>query len=207
MKLVVASNLPGVENAFEAAAHGISNFERSQTANGKTINLWDGSGMRRGGFGASWRVSRAIMFRTQGASAETPWPDYTDAEAQYAAIKGSILGRKVGKSTGDLNRWERGSERLAPSMFRRSHSEYVQDERPRSAAFGTAVPYASRLHAGIGRAPKGLGGATPPPRPLLGLGRSLKRDWLLDLTDFVSMHTAAIGVRASKAAILEGAAK
>jgi len=207
MKLSVASNLPGVSDAFEAAVEGVKRFDRSKTAEGKVIGLWSGRGMRRDGFGASWRRSRALMFRTQGASTDTPWPDYTEQEQQYAAIKGALFGRRVGKASGDLNRWERGRERLVPSMVRRTHSEYVQDERRRSATFGTSVPHAGRLHMGIGRAPQHLGGATPPPRPLLGLGRILRRDWLLDLADFTASHTAAIGVRASKAAILDMAAK
>ena len=207
MRLTVASNLPGVADAFEAAVQGVKRFDRSRTATGRIISLWSGAGMRRQGFGASWRISRALMFRTQGASTETPWPDYTAAEQQYAAIKGSIFGRRVGRSTGDLNRWERGRERLVPSMVRKSHSEYAQREGRRSASFGTNVPHAGRLHMGIGRAPQHLGGATPPPRPLLGIGRQLRRDWLLDLADFAAQHTSAIGVRAGRAGILAMAAK
>mgnify|MGYP003630469347 FL=1 len=199
MRLTVSSNLPGVEEAFSAAVRGIRRYDHSVTADGRTLSLWSGRGMAtRQGFGASWRISWIRMFRTQGAATGTPWPDYTDAEQQYAAIKGSIFGRRVGKATKDLNRWIRGSERLMPSMVARTHSEYVQDERANWAAFGTSVPYSSRLHAGIGRAPRHLGGATPPPRPLLGLGRGLKREWRLDLAAFVGEHTSAIGERVSK---------
>lgn len=207
MRLSVSSNLPGVEAAFEAAIQGVRRFDRSRTADGRIISLWTGAGMARQGFGASWRISRALMFRTQGASTGTPWPDYTADEAQYAAIKGSIFGRRVGKATGDLNRWERGRERLVPSMVRKTHSEYAQTNGRRSASFGTRVPHAGRLHMGIGRAPQSLGGATPPPRPLLGIGRQLRRDWQLDLADFAAQHTSAIGTRASKEAILNMAAR
>ena len=198
MKLTVSSNLPGVQAAFEASVRGIRRYDHSVTADGRIVSLWNGRGMRRHGFGASWRRSRIRLFRTQGASAGTPWPDYTAAESQYAAIKGAIFGRTVGKATGDLNRWIRGSERLVPSMVSRTHPLYVQQEHANRAAFGTAVRYAGRLHAGIGRAPRHLGGATPPPRPLLGIGGDLRRDWRLDLTAFVAAHTSAIGERVSK---------
>ena len=198
MQLSVSSNLPGVEAAFSASVRGIRRYDDSVTADGLRVGLWSGRGMHRQGFGASWRISRARMFRTQGASTGTPWPDYTEQERQYAAIKSSSFGRQGGKATGDLNRWIRGSERLVPSMVSRSHALYVQEEGRSSAAFGTAVPYAGRLHAGIGRAPRHLGGATPPPRPLLAIGNSLRKEWRLDLASFVAAHTSAIGERVSK---------
>ena len=196
--ITVRDNLGHVEDTISAGIVGVSNFKRSRTADGRMLGLWDGHGMRGGGVGGDWRVSRIEMFRSQGASTGSMWMDYQRRERRYAAIKGRIRGRRVGRSSGDLLRWEPGNEWLMPGMVSRTHPDYVQVEQRMSVTLGTTVPHARNHNLGVGRAPKHLGGHNIPRRPLLRLGEPFKRQIRLRVVAFAAEHTSAIGVQLNK---------
>lgn len=118
--------------------------------------------------------TRRDAFRTLGQSLGTPWPGYVEAEAQYAAIKGRILGYTTHQGAfrapdSTQLRWSRGRERLYPSLTMPGHPESVFRADPRSAAYGTRVPYAASNERGGGRAPDRLGGHTIPRRPVVAV--------------------------------------
>lgn len=121
-----------------------------------------------------WARTRAQVFATRGASLGSAWPTYRQTgERQYAAIKSSIFGRRVGD--GDILRWQPGRERLYPSLTDRSHPEYIERTQRDSLTLGTAVPYASDHNRGQGRAPERLGGHAIPRRPFMRFGRNMER--------------------------------
>jgi hypothetical protein len=108
--------------------------------------------------------TRRVAFETQGQSIGRPWPGYTQAEAQYVAIKSRLLGRPV--TNADLLRWPGDQERVYPSLTDPSHPEHVFVSAEGEMQIGSAVPGVDDIEHGTGRAPAHLGGHTPPARPI-----------------------------------------
>lgn len=131
-------------------------------------------------FFRSWRVlwldSRKEMFSTSGASIGAPWPMYSKAtsEAQYAAIKGKLFGRRMRRQ--DLLRWLGGRERLYPSLTEEGHTDTLYEETGKtSASYGTRVPYAGNHDKGVGVGPAWAGSHRIPKRPLMLFGHQLEQ--------------------------------
>lgn len=131
-----------------------------------------------------WAQTRRRMYDTQGSSIGAQWPNYTRAERQYAAVKGKIHGRWVGR--GDLLRWKIGQERLRPSLINPGDENFVPREtdlQPLRASYGTRVPYASNHNRGQGRAPKWAGSYQIPRRTIVNFSP--------DFAVAVNAHVAA----------------
>lgn len=146
-----------------------------------------------GAWAELWRDSRERMFETSGRSTDTPWPMYSRStgEAQYAAIKASIFGRRMTQS--DVLTWLIGPERLRPSLTQPTHEFTIHEETPESLTVGTSVPYAAHHDQGVGNAPAHLGGHPIPKRPLLNFGTELEY-----LTSRLVSEFAARGIASVK---------
>ena len=171
--LTVTHNMGGIIEAIELGVEGLSDL----------TPLWNKLIPR-------WASSRRKMFLSQGATTGRPWVDYTDQEKQYVAIKGSVLNKRITRK--DLLRWEPGREQLFPGMAAPSHPMFVARVMPQSMTLGTSVPHAGNHDAGLGKAPKHLGGHSIPKRPLLRFGRFFQRAVAEETSKFAGDVTAAI---------------
>ncbi len=154
---------------------GWNNWVRRSSFSMTQSITMDGKRLRIGEMiGREWRHSRLDMFRSPGASEGRTWKDYQTSEMPWVRMKENVFGRKVGRSSGDINRWKGGRERLFPSMVSERHTEYVQTVRDDRITLGTRVPYADDISRG-GRLPPEWGGGRRPARRLLTVGTGMVR--------------------------------
>jgi len=138
-----------------------------------------------------WFESRREMFRTAGESTDTPWPMYSRAtgEAQYAAVKSKILGRRMTRA--DLLRWIGGNEILKPSLEGEGPAA-IREETATKITVGTSVPYAHKHDRGEGRGPSWAGSHRIPKREILNLGIELERSTATMLGKFAAAGLSSI---------------
>jgi phage gpG-like protein len=154
VSLTVTDDLGRIVSRLETAIAGVDDFRP----------MW-----RR--LAPAWEARGREMFRTQGRSTGSPWPQYEDtAEREfYQWYKAGILRRDVTQLR-PLT-WTPGREVLRPSFESVRHPAAVYDARRRTLEVGSAVPYAGDHNAGRGRAPERMGGHAIPRRPLLRFDR------------------------------------
>lgn len=97
-------------------------------------------------------------WESEGAAMGERWPRYTGKEAAYFNIKQNILGSKMVTSPSPILRWEKGRERLKPSLTKKGHTDQKFTTRSNKWVFESVVPYAEDHHTGQGKAPSHLGG-------------------------------------------------
>ncbi len=116
------------------------------------------------------------------------WPSYDETqEQQYAAAKGEILGRRMGRD--DVLRWKGGRERLHPAFVDPMHPEHVADMSETMFEVGVSVPYAYHHDKGVGVGPD-WGGSKPIPRRSL---TDTDEQFVDDLADRLSLWASEIG--------------
>lgn len=186
-----------LSNAGEVA--DVAEFEIRKLADARTrvgpqnLSLWDR-------IGASWRVSRRLMFETAGASAGTPWVSYDQTEEAdwYKWWKAIVYGNDATITVMDVLRW-RGSDVLMRSFVEQSHPDYVQREQAGAVELGSSLRYAVNHDRGIGRAPEKMGGHPIPRRPLTGVGSDLRRAIRDDLVAYARDFGVALGDKLDRA--------
>lgn len=140
------------------------------------------------GGGLSFVDIMRAQYATQGARGGRSWAGYDD-EPVYSRIKIAFGG-----GLGRILRWRPGRERLYPSLVAPSHAEHVYRPDRLGVTIGTSVPYARRLHFGIGEQPFDRIPLTA--RAIIALTRSDFRAWVRVIQRHVAGTVGVPGARA-----------
>ena len=144
--------------------------------------------LRKGGGVCFVRILKQ-QFASRGKRGGTPWTGYQD-EPVYRIIK-----RRYGGGLKNMLRWERGHERLYPSLVSWTHPEHVFVSKRHRVAMGTKVPYAVSHQLGQGRTK--WDDIPLPKRPIIALKRKDVMGWVRAIQRHVEA-TAEGGVRGAR---------
>lgn len=127
------------------------------------------------------------QFETAGAHGGEKWPGYEN-EPKYRGSKKAMVGHL------EVLRWERGNERLFPSIVARTHPEHVFRSTAKTATFGTRVPYAKRLNEG------GIGPFDEkyPPRKIFAMTRGQKKELITTIQRAILEEVGASGIQSAR---------